>query len=219
MDKITMTTPLVEMDGDEMTRVLWKIIKDELLLPYIDLKTEVLHPLIYFAVISLKAFYKQILDGTTTAEWDTKTKSFIKSNSEEARTGYSFFVEHIEELVFEKNELTLPELTNVLASNFGRGTAVTPAAPSIDASDLSQMSSDQLVNLLQNLLADNKVTASAATTAIANKDGEYVRQLLINGVPKFGNDNDEIDGVDETLYLSDGNLRDDELCEILRNIK
>ena len=40
MDKITMTTPLVEMDGDEMTRVLWKIIKDELLLPYIDLKAE-----------------------------------------------------------------------------------------------------------------------------------------------------------------------------------
>ena len=40
MSKIQMTTPLVEMDGDEMTRILWKIIKDELLLPYIDLKTE-----------------------------------------------------------------------------------------------------------------------------------------------------------------------------------
>ena len=40
MDKIKMTTPLVEMDGDEMTRILWKMIKDELLLPYIDLKTE-----------------------------------------------------------------------------------------------------------------------------------------------------------------------------------
>lgn len=40
MSKIQMTTPLVEMDGDEMTRVLWKIIKEELLLPYIDLKTE-----------------------------------------------------------------------------------------------------------------------------------------------------------------------------------
>ena len=40
MDKIKMTTPLVERDGDEMTRILWKIIKDELLLPYIDLKTE-----------------------------------------------------------------------------------------------------------------------------------------------------------------------------------
>lgn len=40
MSKIEMKTPLVEMDGDEMTRVLWKMIKDELLAPYIDLKTE-----------------------------------------------------------------------------------------------------------------------------------------------------------------------------------
>ena len=39
MEKIKMTTPLVEMDGDEMTRVLWKIIKEELIYPYIDLKT------------------------------------------------------------------------------------------------------------------------------------------------------------------------------------
>lgn len=40
MEKIQMTTPIVEMDGDEMTRILWKMIKDELLLPFIDLKTE-----------------------------------------------------------------------------------------------------------------------------------------------------------------------------------
>ena len=40
MDKIQMKTPLVEMDGDEMTRVLWQQIKDTLLTPYIDLKTE-----------------------------------------------------------------------------------------------------------------------------------------------------------------------------------
>lgn len=40
MEKIKMTTPLVEMDGDEMTRILWKMIKDELLNPFIDLKTE-----------------------------------------------------------------------------------------------------------------------------------------------------------------------------------
>ena len=40
MAKIQMTTPLVEMDGDEMTRILWKMIKDELLLPFVDLKTE-----------------------------------------------------------------------------------------------------------------------------------------------------------------------------------
>lgn len=40
MTKIAMITPLVEMDGDEMTRIIWKMIKDELLLPFIDLKTE-----------------------------------------------------------------------------------------------------------------------------------------------------------------------------------
>ena len=40
MDKIQMKTPLVEMDGDEMTRIIWKMIKDILLVPYIDLKTE-----------------------------------------------------------------------------------------------------------------------------------------------------------------------------------
>ena len=40
MAKIQMKTPLVEMDGDEMTRIMWQMIKDELLLPYIDLKTE-----------------------------------------------------------------------------------------------------------------------------------------------------------------------------------
>lgn len=40
MDKIKMTTPLVEMDGDEMTRILWKSIKEELLCPFIDLNTE-----------------------------------------------------------------------------------------------------------------------------------------------------------------------------------
>ncbi|MBE6991805.1 MAG: NADP-dependent isocitrate dehydrogenase [Ruminococcaceae bacterium] len=40
MDKIKMITPLVEMDGDEMTRIIWQMIKDELILPFVDLKTE-----------------------------------------------------------------------------------------------------------------------------------------------------------------------------------
>ena len=40
MDRIKMTTPLVEMDGDEMTRIIWQYIKDDLILPFVDLKTE-----------------------------------------------------------------------------------------------------------------------------------------------------------------------------------
>ena len=40
MDKVQMTTPLVEMDGDEMTRIIWQYIKDDLILPFVDLKSE-----------------------------------------------------------------------------------------------------------------------------------------------------------------------------------
>ena len=40
MEKIKMINPIVEMDGDEMTRILWKMIKDELLIPFVDLNTE-----------------------------------------------------------------------------------------------------------------------------------------------------------------------------------
>ena len=47
MEKIQMKTPLVEMDGDEMTRVLWRMIKDELICPFVDLKTEYYDPVSY----------------------------------------------------------------------------------------------------------------------------------------------------------------------------
>ena len=40
MNKIQMKTPLVEMDGDEMTRIIWQMIKDELICPFVDLKSE-----------------------------------------------------------------------------------------------------------------------------------------------------------------------------------
>lgn len=67
MDKIKMTTPLVEMDGDEMTRVLWKMIKDELLLPYVDLKTE------YY---DLGLEYRNQTDDKVTTESALATKKY-----------------------------------------------------------------------------------------------------------------------------------------------
>ena len=67
MDKIKMTTPLVEMDGDEMTRILWKMIKDELLLPFIDLKTE------YY---DLGLENRNVTDDKVTAESAEATKKY-----------------------------------------------------------------------------------------------------------------------------------------------
>lgn len=67
MEKIKMTTPLVEMDGDEMTRILWRWIKDELILPFIDLKTE------YY---DLGLEYRNETDDRVTAESAEATKKY-----------------------------------------------------------------------------------------------------------------------------------------------
>ncbi|MBR5683204.1 MAG: NADP-dependent isocitrate dehydrogenase [Ruminococcus sp.] len=67
MKKIKMKTPLVEMDGDEMTRVIWKMIKDILILPYIDLKTE------YY---DLGLEYRNKTDDKVTVESAEATKKY-----------------------------------------------------------------------------------------------------------------------------------------------
>ena len=67
MEKIKMKTPLVEMDGDEMTRVIWKMIKDILILPYIDLKTE------YY---DLGLEYRNKTDDKVTVESAEATKKY-----------------------------------------------------------------------------------------------------------------------------------------------
>ena len=67
MAKIKMTTPLVEMDGDEMTRILWKSIKDELLIPFIDLNTE------YY---DLGLEYRNETDDQVTVDASNATKKY-----------------------------------------------------------------------------------------------------------------------------------------------
>jgi hypothetical protein len=71
---------------------------------YVDLKFSMIHPVVFKAIIACCAFYRQILSGKQNAVWDKKTKAFEKSQDSEARTGYSFFMEHIEELHFERSE-------------------------------------------------------------------------------------------------------------------
>lgn len=71
---------------------------------YIDLKITIFHPLVYYAIINLKAFYKQIAEGKVTAIFNPKTGEFEKSNSEEASTGIYFLYSHTKQLKFEKNQ-------------------------------------------------------------------------------------------------------------------
>lgn len=67
MSKIQMTTPLVEMDGDEMTRILWKLIKEELILPFVELKSE------YY---DLGLEHRNATDDAVTVESANATKKY-----------------------------------------------------------------------------------------------------------------------------------------------
>ena len=71
---------------------------------YIDLGITILHPMVYYAIINLKSFYRQIAEGTTLAVFDPKKKEFVKSNAPEAQTGYNFFLQNVLNLRFEKNQ-------------------------------------------------------------------------------------------------------------------
>lgn len=71
---------------------------------YIDLHTQILHPFVYYAITQLKSFYKQIAEGKQTAIFDKKTGEFVKSNESEAQTGYTFFLNHVGQMKFERNE-------------------------------------------------------------------------------------------------------------------
>ena len=103
----------------------------------------------------------------------------------------------IKQIVFEEQKLSLLELKAALDSNFGKGAA----QPSIDPNsiDLNNLNGENLVEFLKNLIAKemngNNVNGSG------NVDGEYTRQLLLNGAPKFGNDNDEADDMVRNVAL------------------
>ena len=60
MNKIQVKTPVVELDGDEMTRIIWKMIKDKLILPYLDIKLEV-NFLISTLILAWKVEIKQMI--------------------------------------------------------------------------------------------------------------------------------------------------------------
>lgn len=76
---------------------------------YIDVRVEVLHPIFYYVITKTMPWYDNILSGKEYAVWNPKTKEYEKSNLVEGRTGYSFFMEHLEELNFTLTESTSRE--------------------------------------------------------------------------------------------------------------
>lgn len=74
------------------------------LFSYIDFKLKVFHPTIFKSIVDLKSLYKEILSGKAYAIWDPKLKDFVKSTIIEGETGYSFFVKHFKDIVYEERD-------------------------------------------------------------------------------------------------------------------
>lgn len=77
------------------------------LFSYIDIRQPIIHPLMYETLVSLKAMYEGIIQGTVYATWDAKLGDFVKSNELEGQTGYAFFFKHFKDLkpVMNKSRL------------------------------------------------------------------------------------------------------------------
>lgn len=71
---------------------------------YIDLKISILHPLIFYTLVSMKGLYSDIISGKKYATWDNKTKDFTLSTYDDGDTGFSFFMEHANEIRFNDND-------------------------------------------------------------------------------------------------------------------
>lgn len=70
---------------------------------YIDVKAELMHPIIYRSLISLKGLYQEILEGKTYAKWNEELGDFEKSNEMDGDTGYSFFLKKLPEIKFRES--------------------------------------------------------------------------------------------------------------------
>lgn len=69
----------------------------------INLKVRILHPAIYERLIAIKGLYKDILNGTVTAKFDKNEKDFVRDSGPDSDTGYSFFMKHLKDIRFKKN--------------------------------------------------------------------------------------------------------------------
>ncbi len=77
---------------------------------YIDIKLQVLHPIIYARLIKLKSMYEGIISGTQHAVWDAKLKDFVTSDEVNGHTGFSFFMQHWKQIQFVRNDSAVREM-------------------------------------------------------------------------------------------------------------
>lgn len=148
---------------------------------YVDLRTNIMHPLLYANIEKVASLYTRICMGTSYAEWDDKVKGFIESNAVDGNTGYSFFMKYFNDIVFERNESTRRDLRIDVLDQF-RETGVydfvlvVPAGiRDIEEDSKGGLTQDELNEYYRNLISLSK---NIDTTFKDNKFNDGTKLLM-----------------------------------------
>lgn len=147
---------------------------------YIDLRTEVMHPILYANIEKIAAFYTNICNGSAYATWDEKSSKFIESTAVDGNTGFSFFMKHFKDIKFERNDSTRRDLRIDVLDKF-RETGVynyvlvAPAGIRDIEESNGALSQDEINEYYRNLISLSK---NIDTTFKDNKFNDGTKLLM-----------------------------------------
>ena len=160
---------------------------------YIDLKLEILHPILHKAICDLKAFYGEILASRSYATYNATINDFELSDAVNGQTGYSFFIKHLPTLVFEprpsqKREFNIKLMTKYIAQPCYSKLIVMPAGiRDYEIDDNGKPSEDDINKLYRQVFAVcNIIDEHMLRDNIAYFDiSRYNLQLRINALYEY----------------------------------
>lgn len=148
---------------------------------YVDLRTHILHPILYANIEKVAGFFTSICNGTAYAVWDEKKKTFVESTAVDGDTGFSFFMKHFKDIVFERNDSEIRSLRIDVLDKF-RTTAiydfvlVIPAGiRDIEEDSKGGLSQDEINEYYRNLISLSK---NIDTTFKDNKFNDGTKILM-----------------------------------------
>jgi hypothetical protein len=146
---------------------------------YIDLGVTILHPIIHKALCDLKELYGGLMKGTDYAVWDPNKKDFIKSDPVEGETGYSFFISHLDEIVFEERP-SIKRSNNILLVKsslknkkavYSKRVVMPAGLRDFEVDKSGKQSQDEVNDYYRKLIASsNLVNPMAVKTSIKSLD-------------------------------------------------
>lgn len=150
---------------------------------YIPLKIEVFHPLVFKAITTLKEFYKGIINGTDYALWDAKEKDFVKSDVINGDTGFTFFLQYWDQIVYKQTDSSTRQNKIKLIDKYKhialtKYILVMPAGlRDVEVTDDGRVREHEINELYRKIISTNNVIASS-NLSLNNKTLDQSRKSI-----------------------------------------